>query len=441
MADLLKGDKKLLNAWAFYDWANSVYPLVISSAVFPIFYEALFTDDNPYIDAFGMHLKNSALISFITAAAFLVVAFISPLLSGIADYVGNKKSFMKFFCYTGALSCMGLYWFNLENIYVGLLFYFLGLIGFWGSLVFYNSYLPDIAFPEQQDGLSAKGYSLGYVGSVILMLINLAMIMKPDLFGITGTKSEAAMKAMRYSFLMVGVWWILFSQYTYYFLPKGNKKEGQKVTNGVIFNGFRELKKVWKLLEGNISLKRYLGSFFIYSMAVQTVVIAATYFGAQEIAWVSESEKTTGLIICILVIQLVAIGGAILTSRASAKFGNIPTLIVINSIWVVFCVITFFITLPVHFYTMAALAGLVMGGIQALSRSTYSKLLPETEDTASFFSFYDVAEKIGIVIGMCVYGIIDQITGSPRYSIVFLAVFFITGILLLRRVPKKGVLN
>jgi len=441
MKNLQKGDKKLLNAWAFYDWANSVYTLTIASAVFPIFYEALFSDRDHYIDVFGLHLKNSALISFITAAAFLVVSFISPLLSGIADYVGNKKSFMKFFCYLGALSCMGLYWFDLDNIYVGLLFYFLGLLGYWGSLVFYNSYLPDIAFEEQQDRISAKGYSLGYVGSVILLIVNLAMIMKPKLFGITGTDGEAAMKAMRYSFVMVGVWWILFSQYTYYYLPKGSKETGQKLTKSVVFNGFKELKKVWALLQENIPLKRYLGGFFVSSMAVQTVMLVATYFGAQEIQWSSKEESTIGLIICILIIQLVAVVGAVLTSRASAKFGNIPTLIVINIIWAVFCALAFFIILPIHFYVMATVAGFVMGGIQALSRSTYSKLLPETEDTASFFSFYDVAEKIGIVIGMCVYGIIDQITGSPRAAIVILAIFFVTAIFLLRRVHKKDVSN
>lgn len=441
MADLSKGSKKLLNAWAFYDWANSVYPLVITSAVFPIFYEALFSERDHYIDFLGFSFKNSALISFVTATAFLAVALISPLLSGIADYVGNKKSFMKFFCYLGALSCIGLYWFSLENIYISLLFYFLGLIGFWGSLVFYNSYLPDIAFAEQQDEVSAKGYSLGYAGSVILLIINLAMIMKPKLFGITGTDGEAAMKAMRYSFVMVGIWWIIFSQYTYYFLPKGNVNANQKVTHHVIFNGFRELKKVWGLLDENIILKKYLLSFFVYSMAVQTVMLVATYFGAQEIAWESKSESTTGLIICILLIQLVAIIGAVLTSKASEKFGNIPTLIVINCFWVILCIVAYIIVSPIQFYIMAGFAGLVMGGIQALSRSTYSKLLPETEDTASFFSFYDVAEKVGIVIGMCFYGVIDQITGSPRFATVFLAIFFIIGIILLKRVPKKGVLN
>lgn len=441
MKNLQKGDKKLLNAWAFYDWANSVYTLTIASAVFPIFYEALFSDRDHYIDVFGMHLKNSALISFITAFAFMVVSFISPLLSGIADYVGNKKSFMKFFCYLGALSCMGLYWFDLENIYVGLAFYFLGLLGYWGSLVFYNSYLPDIAFEEQQDRISAKGYSLGYIGSVILLIINLAMIMKPKMFGISGTDGEAAMKAMKYSFVMVGVWWILFSQYTYYYLPKGSKETGQKLTKSVVFNGFKELRKVWALLKENIPLKRYLGGFFVSSMAVQTVMLVATYFGAQEIQWESKDQSTIGLIICILIIQLVAVVGAVLTSRASEKFGNVPTLIFINAIWAVFCALAFFITLPMHFYVMATVAGFVMGGIQALSRSTYSKLLPETEDTASFFSFYDVAEKIGIVIGMCVYGIIDQITGSPRAAIVILGIFFVTAIFLLRRVHKKDVSN
>jgi len=434
MKNLPKGDKKLLNAWAFYDWANSVYTLTIASAVFPIFYEALFTDRGHYIDVFGMHLKNSALISFTTAAAFLVVSFISPLLSGIADYVGNKKAFMKFFCYLGALSCMGLYWFDLGNIYIGLAFYFLGLIGYWGSLVFYNSYLPDIAFEEQQDKISAKGYSLGYIGSVILLLINLGMIMFPKTFNIT------AMEAMRYSFVMVGIWWILFSQYTYYYLPKGSKENGQKLTKDVVFNGFKELKKVWSLLKENVPLRRYLGGFFVSSMAVQTVMLVATYFGAQEIQWASKEEGTIGLIICILIIQLVAVIGAVATSRASAKFGNIPTLVVINGIWAVFCALAYFITLPMQFYVMATIAGFVMGGVQALSRSTYSKLLPETEDTASFFSFYDVAEKIGIVIGMCIYGIIDQRTGSPRKAIVVLAIFFLTSIFLLRRVHKKEAL-
>jgi UMF1 family MFS transporter len=432
MAQLEKGSKKLLNAWAFYDWANSVYSLVIASAVFPIFYDQIF-EKGTEISAFGTSMKSTALISFTTAFAFLIVAFISPLLSGIADYAGNKKQFLKLFCYIGAASCIGLYWFDKENLYFSLVCYLFGLIGFWGSLVFYNSYLPDIAYPDQQDAVSAKGYSLGYIGSVILLVLNLSMIMKPEIFHIGGEHPKV--QAMRISFVSVGIWWVLFSQYSYYYLPKGVKKN--KVTGDVLFNGFRELRKVWDQLRQNVILKRYLGAFFVYSMAVQTVMLAATYFGAEEITWGSDDAKSMGLIVSILLIQLVAVVGAVVTSKLSAKFGNIKTLIGINCIWAVICICAYFVTLPMHFYITAAFVGLVMGGIQSLSRSTYSKFLPETTDTASFFSFYDVTEKIGIVIGMLMYGAIDQAFGSMRYSVVFLTVFFIAGVFLLTRVLKK----
>lgn len=426
MPQLEKGSKKLLNAWAFYDWANSVYSLVISTAVFPIFFDVLFKEGETDVTIFGTSVRGTALISFTTAFAFLIVAFISPLLSGIADYAGNKKAFLKLFCYIGALSCAGLYWFSLENIYFGLVCYLFGLVGFWGSLVFYNSYLPDVAYPEQQDRVSAKGYSLGYIGSVILLVGVLAVLL--------GVEDEHKKQVMQFSFVAVGIWWIAFSQYSYYYLPKGNN--ANKVTGDVVFNGFRELRKVWLQLKQDVVLKRYLGAFFVYSMAVQTVMLVAVYFGAKEIKW-GEGEKQMGLIISILLIQLVAVGGAILTSRLSARIGNIKTLIAINCVWVVICVFAFFITLPIHFYGIAGLVGLVMGGIQSLSRSTYSKFLPETQDTASYFSFYDVTEKIGIVIGMVLYGAIDQYFGSMRYSVIFLTLFFIIGVILLARVPKK----
>ena len=430
MAKLEKGSKKLLNAWAFYDWANSVYTLTIASSIFPIFYSALFASNIKHVNAFGFEFKSTALITFVTAFTFLVVSVMSPLLSGIADYVGNKKSFMKFFCYVGGLGCIGLYWFSLDHIYMSLLFYFMGLIGYWGSLVFYNSYLPDIAFPEQQDRISARGFSLGYVGSVILLIINLAMVMSQE----TG---EAKMEMMRWSFVMVGVWWILFSQYTFYILPKG-VLNGEKVTRNVILNGFRELRQVWHQLKQNLRLKRYLAAFFVFSMAVQTIMLVAVYFGEEEISWADNSEKTMGLIVSILVIQIVAILGAVLTSRASEKFGNIKTLISVNVIWMTMCFAAYFVVTPIQFYITAGVVGLVMGGIQALARSTYSKFLPETDDSTSFFSFYDVAEKIGIVIGMVIFASIDQITGSMRNAIVFLFVFFLIGIILLFRVPKTN---
>ena len=436
---LAKGSKKLLNAWAFYDWANSVYNLVISSAVFPIFYGALtlVKDENgkvvdDTVRFLGVDFNNDTLISYVTAAAFLVVSVLSPLLSGIADYVGNKKSFLKFFCYLGAVSCIGLYFFNLEQLWFGLLCYFTALIGFWSSLVYYNSYLPDIAFPEQQDAISAKGFSLGYIGSVLLLIICLMLILGYETFGF---EDESA--PTRLSFVLTGLWWIGFSQYTYYHLPKGPKKE--KLNKNIIFNGFRELRAIWQKIKVNIPLKRYLAAFFVYSMAVQTIMLIATYFGIEELDW-GTTDSTMGLIISILLIQLVAILGAYLTSKSSARFGNIRTLTALNVIWIGICAYAYTITTPFEFYCTAGFVGLVMGGIQSLSRSTYSKLLPaDAVDTTSYFSFYDVAEKIGIVIGMLSYGYVGQITGSIRYSIIFLGLFFLIGMLLLLRVDNSAI--
>lgn len=433
MKHLEKGSKRLIRAWVSYDWANSVYFLVITSTVFPIYYGALFGDDL-YIDFLGYSMKNTALISYTTAAAFALVALISPILSGIADYMGNKKRFMQFFCYLGAASCAGLYWFELESIYVGLLFYFLASVGAWSSLVFYNSYLPDIAHPEQMDRASALGYSMGYVGSVLLLLFNLAMVLNPSWFGITGTEGVAAMKAMKYSFVSVGIWWIGFSQIAFRFLPRGNKDN--LLTNDVILNGYRELRSVWNSLSGLPHLKRYIGAFFVFSMALQTVMLVAAYFGEQEVAW-GEGQKTIGLIVSIMIIQLIAIIGATLTARFSERFGNVPVLIFLNFVWAFLCLYAYFVVTPLQFYIAAALVGLSMGGIQSLARSTYSKLIPETEDTTSYFSFYDVSEKLGIVIGMILYGTIDQITGSMRNSILFFLAFFFVGALLLRRMHKK----
>jgi|TARA_B100000767_G_scaffold122676_1_gene116847 UMF1 family MFS transporter len=428
-----KGDSKILNAWAFYDWANSVYPLVISSSVFPIYYGALFVD-SLYIEVFGFNFKNTALISFLTAFAFVILSFITPLLSGIADYMGNKKTFLKFFCYLGSLSCIGLYWFDLENIYLGLFFYFLALISFWASLVFYNSYLPDIAYKEQQDYISAKGYSLGYIGSVILLIFNLAMVMSPDSFGISGDNPELI--AMKYSFVSVGIWWIVFSQYTFYHLPITTEKK--QIIKDVIFNGFKELKEVWDQLKDIIIIKKFLIAFFIYSSALQTVLIIATYFGEQEITW-EEGTKTTGLIISILLIQLIAIFGAMLTAKISNKIGNIRTLLILNLIWAFLCVGAYFITKPIEFYIAAGAVGLVMGGIQALSRSTFSKMIPKTDNTTSYFSFFDVSQKVSIVLGMTLFAILDQTTGSMRASILIFVLIFLVGAFLLNRIKLKNI--
>ncbi len=431
MKTFIKGDKKVLNAWAFYDWANSVYALVISSSIFPLFYGALFRiEDKESINFLGIDTPSESVISYVTAFGFLIISIISPILSGVADYLGSKKFFLKLFCLIGSVSCMMLYFFYLENLYTGLFFYMMALIGFWGSLVFYNSYLPDIAFPEQQDAISAKGYSLGYIGSVILLIINLIMIMKSEVFGFTDK-----LQPMKVSFLLVGIWWLGFSQISYRRLP--NFRNDKKINKQVLFSGFKELKQIFHQIKNYPVLKGYLSAFFVYSMAVQTVMIIAAYFGEKEVQWENDDQRQTGLIVSILLIQLIAVVGAILTSKLSNKIGNIKTLIIINSAWIFICICAYFVVKPVEFYIVASMVGLVMGGIQSLSRSTYSKLLPETKDTTSFFSFYDVTEKIGIVIGMSIYGIIAQMTGKMQNSILFLVLFFAIGIVLLVKTKRK----
>lgn len=431
-----KGSKKVLNAWAFYDWANSVYSLVISSAVFPIFYGALFRlAEVEQVSVFGVMIARGPLISYLSSAAFVLIALATPLISGVADYMGNKKVFLKFFCYLGAASCIALYWFSLEHIYLSLLCYFFGLVGSWLSIAIYNSYLPDIAYKDQQDRVSARGFAMGYIGSVLLLLVNLAMVMRPNWFGIEGTEENPAeMMAMRYSFITVGLWWIIFSQYTFRHMPKGYKKEGDR--KQLILGGFNELKKVRLEISTQLFLRKYLWAFFIYSMAVQTILLIAAYFGEQEIDWGSDNQRTVGLIVSILLIQIVAMVGSVITGRLAERLNNISMLIVINGIWLLLCIYAYFVETPSDFYLAAAWVGLVMGSIQTLSRSTYSQNLPDTQDTTSYFSFYEVAEKVGIVIGTFIFGYIAQLTGSMRGAALFLGVFFLVGALLLARLKK-----
>ena len=424
-----KGSKKLIGAWAIYDWANSVYSLVISSAIFPIYYSQYVFSQTNSVEILNFDINKDTLISSVSALSFLLIAFLSPLLSGIADFIGNKKIFMKFFVYMGSLSCIGLYWFELETIKISLLFYTLGLIGFWGSLVYYNSYLTDITYPNQTNRVSAKGYTMGYIGSVILLLVNLIMINFYETFGF-----ESEISAMKSSFAIVGLWWLAFSQYSFYHLPSGNK--GVKIPKNIIWNGFKELKGVYKFIRTSKRFTRFLLAFFIFSFSLQTVLYIASYFGVSEIEWTSSSEQTSGLIISILLIQVVAIGGAYIFTKMAQKYGNILVLTFAIFLWGAVCLYAYFIKTPIQFYMIAGLVGLLMGGTQPVARATYSLFIPDTKDTTSFFSFYDVTEKIGIVFGMIFYAIAAQITGTVRFSVIIFMFFFFLGAILLTRVPR-----
>ncbi|GAA4449459.1 MFS transporter [Nibrella saemangeumensis] len=426
----MKNNPRVLNAWCLYDWANSVHSLVIVSSIFPVYFSATALNDagGPVINFLGVEVKNSVLFTYTVSAAFLLAALLSPFCTAIADFSGRKKLFMKVFCYTGAISCSLLYFFTRETTTLAVFLFWLSLVGWSGSIVFYNSYLPDIATEDRFDRVSAKGYSLGYMGSVLLMVFNLTMILFPGWYG---GISEGL--ASRVSFLTVGIWWFGFAQIPFNRLPDPALRAVPQ--DGWLFNGFRELKKVFGELKHLPLMKRFLVAFFVYSMGVQTVMYVATIFGSDELKLPAQS-----LIITILLIQLVGIAGAYLFARLSERLGNTYALMIAVSVWVVICAGAYFVNTQNQFFALAALVGMVMGGIQSLSRSTYSKLIPEeTTDTASFFSFYDVTEKLAIVLGTASYGLIEQITGSMRNSVLALLVFFVIGFLLLARIPSQKV--
>jgi len=430
-----KSDKRLHRAWAMYDWGNSAYNLVITSTIFPAYFDAITTKKipgtnqvNDMVSFFGMQIKNSSLFDYSIAAAYLIIALLSPVLSSIADYKGNKKSYLQFFTYTGAVACCGLYFFRPEHIEYGVILAAIAALGYCGGLVFYNAYLPEIALPEERDKVSAQGFARGYIGSVLLQIICFVFVLKPDLFHFIGIHDTG--DASRFSFLLVGIWWMLWAQVPFRILPKGKPRAGV-ASGSMIRNGFHELSKVWAQLKHMPVLKLFLGAFFCYSMGVQTVMLAATIFGSKVL-----KLEQTQLISTILIIQLVAIAGAYIMAKLSEKWGNLRVLLLVVLIWIGVCIAAYFTQTANEFYALAAVVGLIMGGVQSLSRSTYSKLMPPTEDTTSFFSFYDVTEKVAIVLGMFTFGFIDQLF-DMRHSILALIVFFAAGALVLYLANRK----
>lgn len=418
---ILKNDPKTIRAWVMYDWANSVYVLVITSAIFPAYYNRVTRlDGSSVVDIFGIPMENTALYSINMGLAFGIVALISPLLSSISDYTGNQKGFMRMFCYLGVLGCTMLFWFDgRDHLYIGLAGAMLSTIGYSGSIVFYNSYLPAIATEDRQDKISARGFAFGYIGATLLLLINLALIMNQKALGVTDNTFMP-----RLAFLLTGLWWLGFSQITFSRLP--NRIPNKKARRQNLFHSYQELIKIWNRLKQERVLRTFLLSFFFYIMGVQTVLFMAGSFGEKEV-----HLQVTQLIVMILLLQFVGIAGAYLFAWLSKKLGNIPSIRIAVMVWIAICVGCYFIVTPIHFYIAGGCIGLVMGGIQALSRSTYSKLIPKTGNNAGYFSFYDVCEKLAMMSGLVIWGYIDNLTGSMRTSISSLGLWFSISLVLL----------
>jgi UMF1 family MFS transporter len=422
-----KGDKKIIQGWVMYDWANSVYQLTIGSTIFPIYYNAITRNGNDFtVNFFGFKAVNTVLYSWSIAASYLIIALFSPFFSSIADYTGRRKSFMKVFTWIGAISCGLLFFFNKNTVELGLIAFTFATIGYGGSLVFYNSFLPVIAVPNDQDRISARGYAMGYLGGVVLLVFNLIFVLFPGFFGITDDTF-----APRIAFFTVFLWWIGFSQITFRRLPKytfGKRVKGENP----ILKGYMELRTVFNQVQKMNQLKIYLIGFFFMTMGLLTVMFMAATYGTKELGL-----KDNILIPTILLIQLIGMFGAWLFARISGRIGNIKALIVSIVIWILVILAVFYITTATGFIIVACFVGVVMGGTQALARSTYSKMLPETRDHTSFFSFYDVMEKIATVGGTFSFGIIEALTGSMRYSVLAITIFFIIGLVFMLVLLRK----
>ncbi len=402
-----------------YDWANSVYQLTIASAIFPVYYGEMTRGNNFIVNFFGHEIINSVLYSWSIAIAYLIVAGLTPMLSSLADYTGRRKAFMQFFTWLGALSCGALFWFDSEHIELGIIAFTLGTLGYGGSLVYYNSFLPVIAEEKDQDSISARGYSMGYLGGVVLLLFNLWMILQPGFFGL-----EKGDLPARISFLTVFVWWIGFSLITFRRLPKYTyrKRKKDQETN-IFFEGYKELNKVFQKVIRSRKLTYYLIGFFFVMMGLLTTMFMAAAYGEKQLGIGEEL-----LIGTVLAIQLVGMVGAWFFSRLSAKVGNLKALILSVSAWILIVTAASAIINATQFVIVAGLIGLVMGGTQALARSTYSKMIPGTStEHTSYFSFYDVMEKMAAVFGTFSFGLIEVITGSMRFSVAAIGIFFVIG--------------
>ncbi|SEB15096.1 MFS transporter [Pedobacter hartonius] len=418
-----KNNKKIIWAWSMFDWANQSYNMVITTTIFPAYYVAITANkqNGDMVTFFGHQYVNTVLSNYILGLSYLIVVVTLPILTSIADYRGNKKLYMQLFTWLGSLSCAGLFFFTMDTFEFSMICFGLASIGYCGGFVFYNSYLPQIATLDQQDAVSAKGFIYGFAGCIVVQIICFIFVLAPGVFGITDEAFPA-----RLSFLIVAFWWIGFSLIPFYILPKGKPNVGSHNYN-VLTGGFKELAKVWTKVKEMPLLKRFLPAFFFYSVGVQTIMLVAANFGAKELHLPEEN-----LISVILLIQFVAILGSWLTAKFSAKYGNVKVLIVIVAFWTLLCGFFYFIINAYQFYAAATLVGLVMGGVQTLSRSTFSKFIPENiPDTASYFSFYDVTEKLSIVVGLFTFGFVEAVTHEMRISSIVLDVFLAVGLLLL----------
>lgn len=416
-----KSNKKVIYSWVLYDWANSAFATTILAAVLPIFYN----------DVAAVNLPDNVATSYwgyTQAIAMLIIALITPVLGAVADYSKSKKIFMKLFVFIGVVGT-ALLFFIVEGRYLlASVFFIFANIGFSGGNIFYDSFLPIITKKDKIDYVSSMGYAAGYLGGGILLLINLLMIMRPQMFGIANTTL-----ATRIAFVTVAIWWIIFSIPAFINLPESRVGLGKFTLGPYIKQGFHRVKNTFTHVKKYKELFKFLIAFWIYNDGIGTIIRMATIYGRE--VGIGQND----LIGALLLTQVVGIPFTLIFGKLGEKIGAKKGIYISLTVYLIITILGYNLDSALDFWILAGLVGTVQGGAQALSRSLYGALVPENK-SAEFYGFYGISSKFAAITGPFVFALVGQITGSSRYGILAVASFFILGIILLYTVDvDKGI--
>ncbi|MGB1204865.1 MAG: MFS transporter [Chitinophagales bacterium] len=418
-------DRKTILAWSLYDWANSAFATTVMAGFFPIFFKMYWnTGVDPVTSTARLGIANSV------ASVFIVL--LAPFLGSIADQGSAKKKFLFFFAFMGIVMTCGLFFVTQGNWLLAMLLYMAATIGFSGSNIFYDALLPSIASEKKLDFVSALGFSLGYLGGGVLFAVNVAMVLSPETFGFADKAS-----ATQFSFLTVGLWWAMFSIPIFLWVEEP-KNQNEKPKGNLIVAGFRQLTETFREIKQLKTIFLFLLAYWLYIDGVDTIVRMSVDYG------MSIGFEDTDLITALLLVQFVGFPAAIAFGFLGQKIGAKAGIYIAIFVYLGISVGGAFIDEKHEFYIMAAVIGLVQGGIQALSRSYYARMIPKGK-TAEFFGFYNMLGKFAAVIGPALMGFVGLFIRNMGYtsdfasraSITSIAILFILGAIIFYFVDEE----
>ena len=413
----MKENKRAVWSWALYDWANSAYATTVMAGFFPIFFKEYWADpNNPNQSTFYLGMANSIYA--------IIVAAIAPFIGAIADQGSKKKKFLIFFAFMGSIMTGGLCIVNQGHWQMAVLFYMIATIGYASANIFYDSLLPDIASEKNVDSVSSLGYGLGYLGGGSLFLLNVIMYLKPHIFGIPDGAT-----AIKLSFLSVAIWWLVFTIPLIFFVSEPSDEKTVNLIKSINM-GWKQLIETFKEIRKMRVVGMFLLAYWFYIDGVDTIIKMAVDYG-MSLKFPNES-----LIIALLIVQFIAFPAALIYGWMASKVGTKNGIMIGIMAYSIITFLGYFMTKVVHFYILAILIGLFQGGIQALSRSLYTRIIPLSK-SAEFFGFYNMFGKFAAIVGPALMGTVTIIVGDARVGILSILLLFILGAYFLNKVDVE----